>query len=192
MSRLQNKKIAILVAQEFEDIELLYPILRLSEEGASIYVSAVPMGFHPRPSLENKPVSGRFGHPVPIPVLPPGRHYQMVNLEDLHADDLDALIFPGGFSLDYLRRNSIVLDLTRACHRQGKLIAAICHAPWILISAGIARGKRMTSLIAIRDDLVNAGATYLDEEVVQDENIITSRKPDDLPAFCQAIIEALS
>lgn len=112
--------------------------------------------------------------------------------EDLPAADLDGLIFPGGFSPDYLRRNPIVLELVCACHTQGKWIAAICHAPWILISAGIVKGKRMTGLVAIRDDLINAGAIYSDEVVVREGNLITSRKPDDLPAFCRAIIEALS
>ncbi len=192
MSRLSNKKIAILVAHEFEDIELLYPLLRLSEEGAAILVVAVPMGHHPRPYLENKPISGRFGHPLPLPILPPGTHYQMSSLEELKAEQIDALVFPGGFSPDYLRRNPQVLELVRSCHAQGKVIAAICHAPWILISAGIVKGRRLTGLVAIRDDLINAGAIYLDETVVRDENIITSRKPDDLPAFCLAIIEALA
>ncbi|GAB4478686.1 MAG: type 1 glutamine amidotransferase domain-containing protein [Anaerolineales bacterium] len=191
MAQLANKKIAFLVAHEYEDIELLYPLLRLSEEGASIRVVAVPMGHHPRPYLENKPISGRFGHPLPIPVLPPGRHYQMAELEELRVDDLDGLIFPGGFSPDYLRRNPLVLDLVRACDAQGKLVAAICHAPWILISAGIVKGRRVTGLIAIRDDLINAGAIYLDEAVVRDRNIVTSRKPDDLLDFCRAIIDTL-
>ncbi len=192
MSRNSNKKIAILVAHEFEDIELLYPLLRLSEEGAAILVVAVPMGHHPRPYLENKPISGRFGHPLPLPILPPGTHYQMSSLEELKAEQIDALVFPGGFSPDYLRRNPQVLELVRSCHAHGKVIAAICHAPWILISAGIVKGRRLTGLVAIRDDLINAGAIYLDETVVRDENIITSRKPDDLPAFCLAIIEALA
>ncbi len=192
MLPLANKQIAMLVAQEYEDIELLYPLLRLSEEGATIFVVAVPMGHHPRPYLENKPVTGRFGHPVPIPVMPPGKHYQMAKLEDLRADELDGLLLPGGFSPDYLRRNSHVLDLVRSCYNQGKIIAAICHAPWVLISAGIVKGKRMTGVVAVRDDLINAGAIYLDEPVVRDGNLITSRKPDDLPLFCRTIIEAFS
>ncbi|MCS7247860.1 MAG: type 1 glutamine amidotransferase [Anaerolineales bacterium] len=192
MSRLVNRTIAFLVAHEFEDLELLYPLLRLSEEGASILLVAVPMGHHPRPYLPDKPVTGRFGHPVPIPVMPPGRHYRMEKLENLRAEDLDGIVLPGGFSPDYLRRNPAVLDLVRACHARGKVIAAICHAPWVLISAGIAKGKRMTGVVALRDDLINAGAIFLDEPVVRDGNLITSRRPDDLPDFCKAIIEALS
>lgn len=191
-ARLIGKKIAILVAHEFEDIELLYPILRLSEEGASILVTAVRMGFHPRPYLNDKPVTGRFGTPVPIPVMPEGRRYRMADLEDIKAQELDALVFPGGFSPDYLRRHAGILQLTRECDAMGKVVAAICHAPWVLISAGILRGRRATGVVALRDDLINAGAEYLDEPVVVDGNVITSRAPNDLPEFCAAIIQALS
>lgn len=189
---LVGKTIAIIVAQEFEDIELLYPILRLSEEGATILVSAVRMGLHPRPYLENKPVTGRFGHPVPIPIMQEGRRYQMREIETLRAENIDCLIIPGGFAPDYLRRHAGTLALVRECHTQGKVVAAICHGPWVLISAGIVRDRRATGLVAVRDDLVNAGADYLDEPVVQDGNLITSRRPDDLPEFCAAIIQALS
>jgi protease I len=190
--RLTGKTIAIVVAQEFEDIELLYPILRLSEEGATILVSAVRMGLHPRPYMENKPVTGRFGHPVPIPIMQEGRRYQMREIETLRAEELDGLIIPGGFSPDYLRRHPGTLELVLQCHQRGKIIATICHGPWVLISAGIVRGRQATGLIAVRDDLINAGAEYLDEPVVRDDNLIFSRRPDDLPEFCAAIIQALS
>jgi len=189
--RLEGKTIALIVAQEFEDIELLYPILRLSEEGAKILVAAVRMGLHPRPFFEDKPVTGRFGHPVPVPVMPPGRHYRMIEIDTLHAEAIDGLVIPGGFSPDYLRRNAQVLRLVCDCAEQGKVLAAICHAPWVLISAGVVRGKRLTGLVAVRDDLINAGAEYVDEPVVTDGKLVTSRKPDDLPEFCAAIIEAL-
>jgi putative intracellular protease/amidase len=98
--KLTGKRAAIIVAQEYEDIELLYPILRLSEEGAEIVVAAMPIGTHPRPWIENKPVTGRFGHPVPIPVMPPGPRYRMVTLDELSAENVDCLLFPSGFAPD--------------------------------------------------------------------------------------------
>jgi len=189
--KLTGKKIAIIVANEFEDIELIYPILRLSEEGAEILVTPVRIGIHPRPYLENKPISGRFGTPVPIPVMPEGKHYRMHEHEDLWADQIDALVIPGGFSPDYLRRHAHTLEIVRECCAAGKVVAAICHGPWVLISAGVTRGKRMTGVIAVRDDLINSGAEFLDQPVVVDGNLITSRNPNDLPEFCAAIIEAL-
>lgn len=192
MARLTGKRAAIIVAQEYEDIELLYPILRLSEEGAEVAVAAVPIGTHPRPWLENKPVTGRFGHPVPIPVMPPGPRYRMVALEALSAENVDCLLFPGGFAPDYLRRHEPTLALTRACYAAGRVLAAICHGPWVLISAGVVRGRQVTGVRAVRDDLLNAGAEYLDAPAVRDGNIITGRAPNDLPEFCQEIIRALS
>ncbi len=190
-ARLTGKRVAIIVAQEYEDIELLYPILRLSEEGAEILVVAVPIGMHPRPWLENKPVTGRFGHPVPIPVMPPGPRYRMASLEELSPERVDCLLFPGGFAPDYLRRHEPTLALTRACHQAGKVLAAICHGPWVLISAGAVAGRQVTGVRAVRDDLLNAGAIYLDVPAVRDGNIVTGRAPNDLPDFCQEIIQAL-
>ncbi|NLI82647.1 MAG: type 1 glutamine amidotransferase [Deltaproteobacteria bacterium] len=189
---LRGKKVFMVVAQEYEDIELLYPILRLSEEGAEILVVPVRMGHHPRPYLETKPVTGRFGHPVPIPVMPEGRRYRTQPLEEIQAGEIDALFFPGGFSPDYLRRHEDVLHLVRKCHEKGKILAAICHGPWVLISAGVLRGRRVTGVVAVRDDLINAGAEYMDAPAVRDGNIITGRVPNDLPEFCREIIEALA
>jgi protease I len=189
--RLAGKTVAIIVAQEYEDIELLYPILRLSEEGATVLVAAVPVGNHPRPWFEGKPVTGRFGHPVPIPVMPPGPRYNMVTVEELDADRVDCLLIPGGFAPDILRRHPPTLELTRACHERGKILAAICHGPWLLISAGVMRGRKATGVLAVRDDLNNAGAEYLDVPAVRDGNIITGRVPNDLPDFCAEIIAAL-
>jgi protease I len=190
--RLAGKTVAIIVAQEYEDIELLYPLLRLSEEGAQVLVAAVSIGTHPRPWLPEKPVTGRFGHPVPIPVMPPGPRYRMVALEELRAAAVDCLLFPGGFAPDYLRRHDATLALTRACLQAGKILAAICHGPWVLISAGAVRGRKATCVRAVRDDLINAGAEYLDAPSVRDGNIITGRAPNDLPDFCAEIIAALT
>lgn len=190
--KLTGKKVAIVVANEFEDIELLYPILRLSEEGVEIVVVPVQAGLHPRPALEGKPVTGRFGHIVPIPVMREGRRYTLSSLEQLSVEDVDCLLFPGGFSPDALRQHEDTLRLVREFHQRGKLLAAICHGPWVLISAGIMEGRRATGYAAVRDDLVNAGVEYLDVPAVRDGNIITGRVPDDLPEFCQEIIRALS
>jgi len=190
--KLSGKKVVIIVAHEFEDIELLYPLLRLSEEGAEIIVVPIPEGLHPRPQLDGKPVTGRFGHTVPIPVMGEGNRYTLSSIEELNADDVDCLLFPGGYSPDALRLHEGTLDLVQECHQRGKLLAAICHGPWVLISAGIMEGRRATGYVAVRDDLLNAGAEFVDVPAVRDGNIVTGRVPDDLPEFCQEIIEALS
>ena len=190
--KLSGKTVAIIVAHEFEDVELLYPLLRLSEEGAGIVVVPVAEGLHPRPYFEGKPVTGRFGHTVPIPVMGEGNRYTVGSIDELGADEVDCLLFPGGYSPDALRLHEPTLALVRACHARGKLLAAICHGPWVLISAGIMAGKRATGYVAVRDDLVNAGAEFVDVPAVRDGNVITGRVPDDLPQFCHEIIEALS
>jgi len=149
-------------------------------------------GLHPRPWFEDKPVTGRFGHTVPIPVMAEGKRYTVGRLDELDPDTLDCLLFPGGYSPDVLRLHAETLDLVRACHQRGKLLAAICHGPWVLISAGIMKGRRATGYAAVHDDLVNAGAELVDVPAVRDGNIVTGRVPDDLPEFCQEIIQALS
>jgi len=111
--------------------------------------------------------------------------------DEVKAADFDAVIIPGGYAPDRLRRYPAILKLVREVFEQGKVVAAICHAGWVPISAGILKGKEATCFFAIKDDVINAGATYLDQEVVQDGNLITSRTPDDLPAFCRTIIAAL-
>jgi protease I len=189
--KLKDKTIAIIVANEFEDVELLYPLLRLSEEGANILLAPVRMGIHPRPYVDGKPVTGRFGTPVPIPYMQNGNRHRVCAVEDLTGEQIDCLLFPGGFSPDMLRRHVKTLELARECHQRNKVIAAICHGPWVLISAGIVKGKRMTGFAAVRDDLRNAGAEYVDTPALRDGNIITGRVPDDLPEFCQEIINAL-
>ena len=190
--KLKGKQVAIIVAQEFEDVELLYPVLRLNEEGAEIVVVPVNEGLHPRPYLEGKPVTGRFGHPVPIPVMAEGNRYRVGSLDELKVDEIDCILFPGGYSPDALRLHAGTLDLVRACYQRGKFLAAICHVPGVLISAGIMAGKKATGYVAVRDDLMNAGAEFLDVPAIRDGNIITGRVPDDLPEFCQEIIKALA
>lgn len=191
-TKLKGKKVLMIVANEFEDIELLYPFVRLSEEGAEVIIVPVKAGHHPRPSDPSKPVTGRFGIPVPFLVFREGERHILKELKDVSVDEVDAVVIPGGFSPDYLRRIPEVLSFVREAYQKGKVIAAICHGPWVLISAGIVKGKRITGVSAIKDDIVNAGAVYEDVPAVRDGNIITARVPDDLPEFCQLIIEALS
>jgi protease I len=170
--RLVGRRILILAAPMFEDMELLYPLYRLREEGAEAVVAG----------LGRREYSGKKGHPVKVDV----------NVEDVSAQEFDAVIVPGGYAPDYLRRSEKVLEIVREAFDEGKPVAAICHAGWVPISAGIVKGRRLTSVRAIRDDLVNAGADWVDEAVVVDENLITSRRPPDLGVFCRAIIDALS
>lgn len=190
--RLENRRVAIIVANEFEDVELLYPFLRLSEEGAEVVIVPVERGLHPRPSVRGKPVTGRYGTPIPLEVFGEGVRYTIKRLNEINLEDFDALIFPGGFSPDALRIMPEVIEMVKRAHEKGKIIAAICHGPQVLISAGLVRDKKVTSYAAVRDDLVNAGAIFINEPAIRDGNIITGRVPDDLPEFCQMIIEALS
>ena len=189
--RLKGKRVAIIAANEFEDIELLYPLLRLSEEGAEVAVVPIMRGSHPRPVAE-KPVTGRYGTPIPFGFLREGERHVIAKLDELDPKRFDALIIPGGFSPDRLRVIPEVLRLVREFHEEGRLIAAICHGPQVLISAGIVKDRRMTCYAAVKDDLINAGAIYVDEPAVRDGNIITARVPDDLPEFCRLIIDSLS
>ena len=169
---LNNKKVLIFAENYYEDLELWYPKIRLTEEGAKVVVAGTG----------EKAYKGKNGYPLDVDG----------NVKDYKAKDFDAVIVPGGFAPDKLRRYKEVLDFVKEIYNNGKVVAAICHGPWVLVSAGILKGKKITCVNAIKDDVINAGAQYFDKEVVVDGNIITSRKPDDLPAFCREIIKALS
>lgn len=192
VNKIKGKKICIVVAQEFEDVELLYPVLQLSYEGADISIVPVLDGFHTRPMLFDKPVTGRFGHTVPIPVMAEGNRYSVVDIDSVSLNEIDCLLFPGGYSPDLLRINKDVLSLTKKCFEAGKIIAAICHGPWVLISAGLSNGLNACGYEAVHDDLKNSGAKVFDVPAIRDGNIITGRVPDDLPEFCEEIVKALS
>lgn len=170
--RLPDKKIALFVANLYEDMELWYPYLRMKEEGADVVIIG--------PEMDT--FTGKHGVPV--------KTDKPINL--VVAKEFDALIIPGGYSPDHMRRSPTMIEFVKQMNEGGKIIAAICHAGWMLASAGIIKGKRVTSFYSIKDDMVNAGAKWVDEEVVKDENIITSRNPGDLPVYCRTIIEALS
>jgi len=169
---LKGKRIAILAGPEYEDLELHYPYLRLMEEGGEVKVLAV----------RKEVVKGKHGLSV-MADLPIG---------EARSKDFDCVVIPGGWAPDRLRRSTEVLDFVKEIHKEGKVIAAICHGPQVLISAGILGGKRITCVSAVKDDVVNAGAEYVDAPVIRDGNMITSRVPGDLPFFCREIIEALN
>jgi protease I len=169
---LKTKRIAILAEDNYEDPELWYPLLRMKEAGAEVSV----VGMAGVDVYRSK-----HGYPVRVDVA----------AESVSARDFDAVIIPGGYAPDRIRRHGPMLDLVRDIFQQGGVVAMICHAGWVPISAGIVAGKTVTSVSAIKDDLVNAGATWVDQEVVQDGNLISSRTPADLPAFCRQIIAAL-
>ncbi len=167
------KKIAILVEEGYQDLEVWYPYYRLREAGFEALLIGTGTSRH---------YKGKNGYPLEV----------QAEIKDLRAADFAAVVIPGGWAPDKLRLSRPVLDFVREMDKGGRIVAAICHAGWVLASAGVCRGRRLTSFVAIRDDLVNAGAEWVDQEVVRDKNLITSRKPDDLPAFCKTILEALS
>jgi len=169
---LKGKRIAILAEDNYQELELWYPLLRMREAGAEVVVIGMP-------GVEQ--YHSKLGYPVTVDAT----------ADDVSAEDFDALIVPGGYAPDRMRRHQAMIDLVRGVYERGGIIAAICHAAWVLVSAGIMKGKRATCVPAIKDDVINAGAIYVDEEVVQDGNLITSRVPSDLPAFCRTIITAL-
>ncbi len=170
---LEGKRIAILVEEDFEDAEVVEPMRALTDSGARVVV--VGSG-----SKEN--YRGKRGT---------AEVTAETTADKIKVEDFDALIVPGGYASDKMRLYQSMIDLVKKAHDAGKLIAAVCHGPQLLISADIVRGRQVTSWPSIAVDLRNAGATWVDEPVVRDGNLITSRKPADLPRFNKAIIEAL-
>jgi protease I len=170
---LKGKRVAVLAENMYQELELWYPLLRLREAGADTFV----VGTGSADSYNSK-----LGYAVQVDVV----------ADQISAGDLDAVVIPGGYAPDLMRRYPDMVNLVRDAFDQGKVVAAICHAGWMLASADVLRGKKATCFFAIKDDLINAGADYVDAEVVRDGNLITSRVPSDLPAFCRAIIESLS
>ena len=174
MQTLSDKKIAILAADGFEQVELVKPKKALEEAGAITEVVSPGSGKIQGMNHDEK------GDSVKVDV----------QLEDANADDYDALMIPGGLmNPDTLRSNSQALDFVRSFFEAGKPVAAICHAPWVLIDAGVVKGRTLTSWPAIQTDVRNAGGNWVDREVVVDNGLVTSRKPDDIPAFNQKMIE---
>jgi protease I len=169
---LKGKHVAVLAEDLYEDLELWYPVYRFREAGAKVTILGGGAGGY----------TSKHGYPVTPDAT----------AEKVRASDFDAVIIPGGYAPDRMRRHQAMVDLVRDLFAGGKVVAAICHGGWMLVSADVLRGKKATCFFAIKDDLVNAGAKYEDREVVRDANLITSRKPEDLPAFCRTIIHALT
>lgn len=170
---LSGKRVLAFVEKEFEDLELWYPVLRLREAGARVDLAG--------PQAKTTYL-GKYGVPIETDL----------SLEEPVAADYDGLYIPGGWAPDKLRRYDSVLKLTRDFHEAAKPIAHICHAGWVLVSANICEGYTMTSTPGIKDDLVNAGARWVDQEVVVDRHIVSGRRPPDLPAFTKEFVRLLS
>ncbi|MCO6453982.1 MAG: type 1 glutamine amidotransferase [Pirellulaceae bacterium] len=170
---LAGQRILMFVGDIYEDLELWYPRLRLVEAGASVVLAGPEAG---------RTYLGKHGYPCVADAA----------LAGLNAADFQGLVIPGGFMPDKLRRDADVLQLVRDFANDSKLVAAICHGGWIPISAGVYRGVRVTGSLGIKDDLVNAGAIWQDAPAVVDRHFVSSRKPDDLPDFCRAMLEVLA
>jgi protease I len=172
-SPLTGKRVAVLAENMYEDLELWYPAIRLKEAGAEVSIVAPVAGavYKSKHGLEVK---------------------ADLSAGDAKAKHFDAVVIPGGFAPDYMRRSEAMVGFVKDASAEGKVIAAICHAGSMLVSANVLRGKTVTCFKSIKDDVINAGGTYVDREVVRDGGLITSRVPDDLPAFCGEIIAALS
>ncbi len=168
-----KKRIAVLAGENYQTLEAWYPILRLREAGHLVDVIGRDEGCSVCPS--------KCGYELEV-------DYPASSID---PDNYDGVVVPGGYAPDKLRRDEGVLELVSYLHENDRLVAAICHAGWVLISADVLSEATVTSVSAIRDDIENAGAEWVDEEVVVDENLITSRQPDDLPAFMQEILEFL-
>ena len=170
--KLAGKRIAILAENMYQEMELWVPYYRFKEEGAEVKVVGADGA---------KAYTSKHGYPVNVDV----------QADQVKAVEFDAVVVPGGYAPDLMRRHPAMVALVREAAQQGKVVAAICHAGWMLVSAGVPKGRKATSFFSIKDDLVAAGANWVDQEVVVDGNLITSRRPDDLPAFCRALVAAL-
>lgn len=164
-------KVAVLVEDHYQVLEVWYPYLRLREAG----IDTVLVG------TGKKEYKSKEGYPA----------HEDISIKNVKAADFSGVVIPGGFAPDILRRYKEVNDFVKEMFNEKKVVAGICHGGWVLVSAGILKGKKATAFSAIKDDMVNAGAKFLDEEVVVDGNLITSRNPYDLPAFCRQIIKQL-
>ena len=169
---LQGKRAAVLVEQMYQEVEVWYPIYRLKEAGCKVTVIGPEAG---------QTYPSKLGYPVRSDKAD----------KDVSPDDFDLVVIPGGYAPDHLRRCEPMIRFVSNMAEQGKIVAAICHGPWVLCSTQALKGKKATCFMAIKDDVINAGAKYVDQEVVRDGNVITSRKPDDLPAFLTTILQAV-
>jgi protease I len=173
MEQVNGKRVAVLVEKFYEDLELWYPVLRLREAGCQVKIVGPKAG---------ETYTSKHGYPAKADT----------SAGEVKAADFDAIVIPGGYSPDHMRRHKEMVDLVTQAARQGKVLAAICHGPWMLCSARCLKGRKVTGFFAIRDDVENAGGIWEDAAVVRDGNLVTSRTPDDLPDFLQGIFAALA
>jgi protease I len=169
---LKGNRVAVLIEQQYQEMEVWYPVYRLREAGCQVTLIGPEAG---------ATYPSKLGYPAKSDKA----------AKDVSAADFDGIVLPGGFAPDFIRRHEAMIKLVRDMAEQGKVLAAICHGPWVLCSTTALRGKKATCFFAIKDDVINAGAKYVDQEVVVDGNVITSRKPDDLPAFVVAMMQGL-
>ncbi len=170
---LAGKKVVVLVEDMYQDQEVWYPYFRLKEEGAQVLVAGTG---------KKKIYKSKHGYEIEA------TH----DASQIKASEVDGIFVPGGYAPDILRRYDFVNKLVADVFKRGKLVASICHGQWVLCSAGVLKGKKATCFFAVKDDVINAGATYVDAEVVVDGNLVTSRCPDDLPAFLRESLKILN
>ena len=171
--RLEGKRIAVMLDQQYQELEVWYPLYRLREEGARVTLVAPEAGaVYP----------SKLGYPCVSDAA----------AAEVAGSDFDAVVVPGGWCPDFMRRDESMIRFIRQCAEAEILLAAICHGGWMLCCTDALKGRKATSFVAIKHDMINAGADWVDEQCVVDANVITARKPDDLPAFCAAIIDALA
>lgn len=173
MKRLSGKTVAVLIEEQYQELEVWAPYFRLKEEGAKALLVGQERG---------KTYKGKFGYPA----------VAEADYRDVSAKTLDGVVVPGGFAPDFMRRYPEPAKLVADVFKADKVVASICHGAWLLASADVLRGRAATCFYAISADVKNAGAEYVDAEVVVDKNLITSRKPEDIPAFCAALVKALA
>ena len=173
MDQAQGKRVAVLVEKLYEDLELWYPVLRLREAGAQVTIVGPQAG---------ESYASKHGYPARAEA----------SASEVKASDFDAIVIPGGYSPDHIRRHKAMVDLVAEAARLGKVIASICHGPWVLCSTKALKGRKVTGFFSIRDDVENAGGLWQDEACVRDGNLVTSRTPDDLPEFLKGLFAALA
>lgn len=171
--RLEGKKIVAVVEQDYNDLEHWYPVYRMREEGAQVDIAGPEA---------NASYEGQSGIPAKT----------NISFSDINANDYDGLLIPGGWAPDKLRRYPELLEFVRAMNEANKPIGQICHAGWVLVSAAILKGKKVTSTPAIKDDMTNAGAEWVDEVCVVDGNIVSSRRPDDMPVYAKTFADLVA